>query len=251
RESARQLRGGAREVCGFPICAPEPRHCVRSVLRRLRVRTPALRSVQPARPRRHRGRQVDCRPSQARRKEMIGGCCSALGTRSRRAGSPPWMGLSPNVCSEQLPALARRGGRDIKKNEAKPPLMQRTGRLVQLPIIGRVNKPPRLRGIMSLREIFLIAQPPLLVQGGEFALPIIPRIWRRSTTGWIAILLFICILSLLPPTPARAQQPDPVLVVQKSGPATMNLGAWGNFGLDVQNTGQSDAWNLSLHDVLP
>src|SRR5262249_19420600 len=31
----------------------------------------------------------------------------------------------------------------------------------------------------------------------------------------------------------------------------MNLGAWGNFGIDVQNTGQSDAWNLSLRDVLP
>src|SRR2546429_9787109 len=65
--------------------------------------------------------------------------------------------------------------------------------------------------------------------------------------------LFNCILSLLTPTPARAQQPasDPALVVRKSGPATMNLGAWGNFGIDVQNTGQSDAWNLSLRDVLP
>src|SRR5882672_9871137 len=29
----------------------------------------------------------------------------------------------------------------------------------------------------------------------------------------------------------------PVLVVNKSGPATMNLGQWGNFALDVQNTG--------------
>ena len=29
----------------------------------------------------------------------------------------------------------------------------------------------------------------------------------------------------------------PVLVVTKSGPATMNLGQWGNFVIDVQNTG--------------
>src|SRR5262245_38578661 len=43
----------------------------------------------------------------------------------------------------------------------------------------------------------------------------------------------------------------PALVVTKSGPATMNLGQWGNFGIDVQNTGTSDAWNVSLRDRLP
>jgi len=43
----------------------------------------------------------------------------------------------------------------------------------------------------------------------------------------------------------------PVLVVNKSGPATMNLGQWGNFGLDVQNTGSFDAWDVSLRDLLP
>src|SRR5205823_7568820 len=43
----------------------------------------------------------------------------------------------------------------------------------------------------------------------------------------------------------------PVLVVTKSGPATMNLGQWGNFSLDVQNTGLTDAWNASLRDLLP
>src|SRR3989441_7492325 len=45
----------------------------------------------------------------------------------------------------------------------------------------------------------------------------------------------------------------PVLVVTTSGPATMNLGLgqWGNFGIDVQNTGLSDAWNTSLRDLLP
>src|SRR5204862_2861720 len=44
---------------------------------------------------------------------------------------------------------------------------------------------------------------------------------------------------------------DPALVVTKSGPATMNLGQWGNFGVDVQNTGLGDAWNVSLRDLLP
>ncbi len=43
----------------------------------------------------------------------------------------------------------------------------------------------------------------------------------------------------------------PVLVVNKSGPATMNLGQSGDFGLDVQNTGLSDAWDVSLRDLLP
>src|SRR2546423_503792 len=43
----------------------------------------------------------------------------------------------------------------------------------------------------------------------------------------------------------------PLLTVTKSGPATMNLGQWGNFALDVQNTGLIDAWNASLRDLLP
>src|SRR5437773_1626897 len=43
----------------------------------------------------------------------------------------------------------------------------------------------------------------------------------------------------------------PALVVRKSGPATMNLGQWGNFSIDVQNTGPSDAWNATLRDLLP
>src|SRR5713101_3083913 len=35
----------------------------------------------------------------------------------------------------------------------------------------------------------------------------------------------------------------PDLVFTKSGPATMSLGQWGQFGFNVQNTGTSDAWN--------
>jgi len=47
----------------------------------------------------------------------------------------------------------------------------------------------------------------------------------------------------------------PNLTVTKTGPATLgrtlNLGEWGQFGIDVQNTGLSDAWNVTLLDRLP
>jgi uncharacterized repeat protein (TIGR01451 family) len=45
--------------------------------------------------------------------------------------------------------------------------------------------------------------------------------------------------------------PDPVLVLRKSGPATMTLAQWGAFGIDVQNNGGSDAWNATIVDKLP
>jgi uncharacterized repeat protein (TIGR01451 family) len=43
----------------------------------------------------------------------------------------------------------------------------------------------------------------------------------------------------------------PVLAVTKSGPATMTVGQSGIFAIDAQNTGPNDAWNASIHDVLP
>ena len=47
----------------------------------------------------------------------------------------------------------------------------------------------------------------------------------------------------------------PELIVTKTGPATLgltlNLGEWGVFGLDVHNTGLSDAWDVTLIDMLP
>jgi uncharacterized repeat protein (TIGR01451 family) len=49
--------------------------------------------------------------------------------------------------------------------------------------------------------------------------------------------------------PLTISAPD--LVVDKTGPATMNLGQLGDFALDVQNTGSIDAWNVSLRDILP
>ncbi|HEV2476886.1 MAG TPA: SdrD B-like domain-containing protein, partial [Candidatus Dormibacteraeota bacterium] len=43
----------------------------------------------------------------------------------------------------------------------------------------------------------------------------------------------------------------PNLVFTKSGPATMSQGQWGQFGLNAQNTGTSNAWNVTLLDELP
>jgi len=43
----------------------------------------------------------------------------------------------------------------------------------------------------------------------------------------------------------------PVLVVDKTGPATMNLAQWGTFTLDIRNTGLIPAWDLALRDLLP
>src|SRR5262245_31670130 len=43
----------------------------------------------------------------------------------------------------------------------------------------------------------------------------------------------------------------PGLEVTKSGPATMSLGQWGNFAVDVRNIGSADAWDVNLRDLLP
>ena len=47
----------------------------------------------------------------------------------------------------------------------------------------------------------------------------------------------------------------PELIVTKTGPTTLgltlNLGQWGDFGIDVQNTGLGDAWDVTLLDRLP
>src|SRR5262245_43038801 len=43
----------------------------------------------------------------------------------------------------------------------------------------------------------------------------------------------------------------PNLVMTKGGPATMNLGQLGQFALNLQNTGNIDAWNVTIVDKLP
>ena len=42
-----------------------------------------------------------------------------------------------------------------------------------------------------------------------------------------------------------------MLTVTKSGPATMDVGQWGNFTIDAQNIGAGVAWNASIRDLLP
>jgi len=77
-----------------------------------------------------------------------------LATSFQRSDSPPWL---------------RRGGRDIKKMPRS--LLVRSGRggLFHYRLIGGLDEPPRLRPLRRLRIFLLVAQPPRLGQGGEFA----------------------------------------------------------------------------------
>ena len=43
----------------------------------------------------------------------------------------------------------------------------------------------------------------------------------------------------------------PVIAVEKSGPATMKPAQWGTFAIDMHNTGDVDAFNVTLVDRLP
>ena len=49
--------------------------------------------------------------------------------------------------------------------------------------------------------------------------------------------------------PLTIAAPKPVMTT--SGPATMNIGQLGQFGLNLQNTGNLDAWNVTIVDKLP
>src|SRR6266702_8238470 len=79
--------------------------------------------------------------------------------------------LLPNVGSgSQVPSLAKEGWLRHQKDAAKPPSPAQTGWLVPKKLFWSLNEPPRPR--LSLeREFFLMARPPLLCQGGEFAPP--------------------------------------------------------------------------------
>ena len=50
---------------------------------------------------------------------------------------------------------------------------------------------------------------------------------------------------------AIGEPSTPTLVVTKTGPAAMSIAQLGQFGLDIQNTGVSDAWNATILDRLP
>jgi len=49
--------------------------------------------------------------------------------------------------------------------------------------------------------------------------------------------------------PLTIAAPKPVMT--KNGPATMNVGQLGQFALNLQNTGNIDAWNFTIVDKLP
>src|ERR1700758_359986 len=49
--------------------------------------------------------------------------------------------------------------------------------------------------------------------------------------------------------PLTIAAPKPVMT--KSGPATMNIGQLGQFALNLQNTGNIDAWDITIVDKLP
>jgi uncharacterized repeat protein (TIGR01451 family) len=59
------------------------------------------------------------------------------------------------------------------------------------------------------------------------------------------------IVIIVPPPNQQPLGSEPSLLVRKSGPATMSVGQWGNFAIDVANNGDGDAWNVALRDLLP
>src|SRR5437773_11085046 len=61
----------------------------------------------------------------------------------------------------------RRGGRDINKIGAKPPLMERTGGWFNYRLFGGLNEPPHLRELRRLREIYLSRSHPSLAKEGN------------------------------------------------------------------------------------
>src|SRR5438876_5433447 len=74
-----------------------------------------------------------------------------------------WTRASGTTCGKgEVPSLAKEGWPRHQVN-GPIPLKARPGWFVQLPIIGGLNQPPRLRPLRRLRGIFLMgaATPPL------------------------------------------------------------------------------------------
>src|SRR5262249_32175773 len=85
----------------------------------------------------------------------------------------------------------RRGGRDIKKNIAKRPYLERTGWFAQPTDYRSLNEPPRLRPLRKLCDILLVgaSTPPL------------PRRGLRST-GTVRQRPLAALAAFLPSTPS-------------------------------------------------
>jgi len=88
------------------------------------------------------------------------------------ADTPPLEEGTANVKASHSPPWLRRGGRDSNKKAAKPPLMERTGWFVQLPIIRWFERTTPSAPTKEASQHLITAQPPLLNQGGD---------WRRRT----------------------------------------------------------------------
>src|SRR5262245_30851767 len=87
--------------------------------------------------------------------------------RGPRSASAGFRGCCRTLQGGELPSLAKEGWPRHQENGAKPPLKERPGWFVQLPIIGGFNEPPRLRQPRKLRDIFFMgaATPPLPRRG--------------------------------------------------------------------------------------
>jgi hypothetical protein len=106
----------------------------------------------------------------------------------------------------QLPSSKSRGGRDITKDAAKPPLMERTGwsgmrkhfgmptilmfRAIALTLRARLRRreaQARKRAALMIRwaspPFFLVPQPPLLFQEGSFRPILLDNAPLRSWLG--------------------------------------------------------------------
>src|SRR5205809_917053 len=70
----------------------------------------------------------------------------------------------------EFPSSAEEGWLRHQENAAKPPLKAQTGWLVQATDYRKLNEPPRPR-LQRNGTIYLMARPPLLCQGGDFAFP--------------------------------------------------------------------------------
>ena len=83
--------------------------------------------------------------------------------------------IAPSSLSRRYsPPWPRRGGGDIKKDDAKPPLLERTGRLGQLPIIGDLTNHPVCAGFGGFAKFYLWRSHPFLAkEGSVLALPFV------------------------------------------------------------------------------
>src|SRR5262245_25217971 len=84
---------------------------------------------------------------------------------------PPllYRGCCPTFGASNTPPWSRRGGRDINKNVAKPPLLERTGRLVQLPINRWIGRTAPSTPAAEASHLFLSGRShPALTKAGSF-----------------------------------------------------------------------------------